>query len=414
MPTWTDYQRVDTWIKETTGLDEFRLVGITTEISKGYIGYDGDESIVTLWEVCSELFTASDVASSFQIPLVYILLETPTSAFFKVLHTHLASLSCDRSNIHIIVPLSLGIDTWWQQYQQIELINSYKIHSVVDFPFSESYLNAWYTWFTDHKLIKHQVYWGRGDWYSNYTPINQHYAHLARQNNITKYFTYLGGTSSNSFEFGALKQYAVLRFKMFIGPANIDFLGSFWPRVKLTDYVDRICDWKNHGEVQLINSSYMYSVNSNTDRLRFVEQTQPEYENFTAWQGIWSDNQTRLQESFACVVRESLLEQPYSAVSEKTITAFLSRNLVIPMEYCGVERLEQIGFKFDHSVFDYQYQYEPSAQKRIVKIFEGLTDLSRRYDIVELNQLYRENEKLYQHNADRAQKLLTGKDPELC
>lgn len=409
MATWTDNQRIDVWIQKVTGLTEFQLDGITAELAEAY-NSDPFKISTALGHFCNQVFDGSALASSFTTPIVYILLETPPRNFFTALHQHLEHIACNLKNIHVIVPLSLGIDSWWAEYQRLELIDSYHIYSVIDFPFSQEYLNTWYTWFTRTPLVQHQAYWGRGEWYQGYGEFSLHMLKQSRANNIQKYFSYFGGTSSGSFESGAMKQYAVLKFKTFNGPATVEFLGRFWDRRDFLNYVDRICAWSNARELHNMLNSYNHEVNSNTYRLRYQDQVVPRYEDLTSWHPVWNQVQARLNESFACIVRESLIEQPYSAISEKTMSAFLSFNLVVPMEYCGVKRLEAQGFKFDHAIFDYSYQNLPSAQQRISCILDNMNDLAARYTLHELNEYYLENIGLYQHNANRALELLTSTD----
>ena len=103
-------------------------------------------------------------------------------------------------------------------------------------------------------------------------------------------------------------------------------------------------------------------------------------------------------QSFCQLLRETYNSEPWTCITEKTLDCFLNYMVPIPLSINSVSNLENIGFKFDHTMIDYSFQHEKDFFKRIVKIGETLETISKTYSLADLEEYILNNREILCYN----------------
>jgi len=190
-----------------------------------------------------------------------------------------------------------------------------------------------------------------------------------------------------------------LKLCKFYSSSVIDYLGKFCTKQELLDYVEWKSYYSNQNEIDAIDNLYdQHIINQ--------EYSKPSLPNLTIvkskvneainWDGFqWAVD----QKCFAAVVRETINDDVFPTVSEKTTRSFLHFCTVLPTGYNAVKDLETLGFWFPHDLIDYSYQSHASYIDRINGLCKNLEKLQTLLATGELQAYYDDNIEKYHHNA---------------
>ena len=145
-----------------------------------------------------------------------------------------------------------------------------------------------------------------------------------------------------------------------------------------------------------------YSNRSWVDQLLDSRKTSPfKLSRIKMTAGSDPNNTKQFQEQTAIqVLRENVNSQPFVSMTGTTIKSFLYFDHVMPLGIRSVESLEQLGFKFDHELIAYDYQYEPMFFNRMLKVIEQLDRIKNRFTLDELEKRLYTNTDILRHNHD--------------
>ena len=360
--------QLNQWVQQQTQLPEFDIAGV--------IGIE----LHTDASLLDQVFQNHDFSRSFQRPQVILAVEAWTVNMLRYLHRYLRHRPNQISNYYLIVIGHPGIADWWQRFQDLAIDTSFNIVEVLDLPFTLQDLLPY-----AHQDITNKI-WSRDQWYADITDRDDY-----TDQDIHYYFLYQAGTKSQSFDPGYAKEYLLLQMTAFQPQARVDRCYALSSHDAIVNWVDLATFWQDQQHVDTVsklyhvaNSAQCHTANINT---------------------LMPDSAKCYENSFATVVRETVMTMPYGCVSEKTLRAFRFAQFVIPTTLRGVESLESAGFKFDHDLFDYSYQYQTDFVQRVRQLTQSLTQLINNNSLQDLRRHLHQRRDLYQHNQQQARKL---------
>jgi hypothetical protein len=110
---------------------------------------------------------------------------------------------------------------------------------------------------------------------------------------------------------------------------------------------------------------------------------------------------SNIHSASACqIIRETMDNQNFSILTEKTLKGFLNLQFIIPLGYQAVRYLENLGFLFSHDLIDYSYQDEPNFYKRARQVSEQIDKLQQRYSLKDLEQEIPDRTEVLTHNYE--------------
>jgi len=356
------------WLKQHPQLTEFDIAGI---ICGDLHSHDAN---------LNDVFHPECFQNSFYKKQIVISLESWTASMLMLLHDYLRSKSADIENFTVIIIGHPNIAKWWRSYCRLMAWSSFNILEVIDFPFDGKPLVkiSYQNWPSG--------FWNRHRWYDDFKSID-----LTARDTLKYHFTYMAGTRPDCLDQGYGKQYLALRMIDFEPKANVSLS---WPLAKpdnILNWVDRATYWKNQTQTNEVISLYNKAARRGLDSL-------PQ-------KNIIGSSAKLYKKSFATVVRETVMDQPFGCYTEKTFRAFYFGQFVIPTTHLGVEDLERLGFWFDHELFDFDYQYERDFTRRIEALCTRLKTFVEQSSLDDLQWHQKRYHQQYQHNSDLAFKL---------
>jgi hypothetical protein len=230
----------------------------------------------------------------------------------------------------------------------------------------------------------------RQRWFDNITELPKR-DWFANSKKIEQVFSYYGGTYATPE-----RQYLVLTLLELSEVGSIDYLGKFETKDTVTAYSENINYYLDQAEIDQINELFDRHVSPSGT---LVQQNMPGpgiKNEPIGYQGIqWYTDST----CFASVVRETVVDDRYSCVTEKTLRAFLHHMVVIPVTFQGVKELEHMGFWFPHDIFDYSYQTESRFAYRTKHMINSIKQLIANLSIGNMQQYYNDNIDKFHANA---------------
>lgn len=353
------------WIKQITQLDEFDIAGIV------YNQFDGPNY--------DEILLGHSFAASFQRPQIILALEVWSIDSLIDLQTYLRQKTCNIENFYITSAWQPRLATWWNNYCSSRVYNqrTFNIVEVFDIPFHDEYLQS--LEFPGSVLN----FWKRDSWYTDCYNID-----INSTKELNYYFSYMCGTGPGGYDIGYAKHYLALQMLQFEPDAVVSLAWSLIDKHTLKSFVDYSLYWQDQDLVDLIDTQYQKVEKRPTDQIPI--------DNFVPDSGKFYKN------SFATVVRESFLTQPFGAITEKSLRALLAGQFIIPTTHLGVADLEDRHFQFDHNLFDYSYQFESNFIKRINLLCQSLREFIKSYSLQDLD-LYRQTHlDMFIHNQNLA------------
>ena len=312
-------------------------------------------------------FKNIDWANTFHTPHTIVIEETATSEHLMGMHNWLRRKCANIENITVVITGNTGVCDWWKSWCGVFREKSFR---VIEWPF------PYRTWNIDRGFAPSEIPTTIG-------PKNLQYM-----------FSCYGGSYSI-----VDRCYLILKLCKFYSSSVIDYLGKFCTKQELLDYVEWKSYYSNQNEIDAIDNLYdQHIINQ--------EYSKPSLPNLTIvkskvneainWDGFqWAVD----QKCFAAVVRETINDDVFPTVSEKTTRSFLHFCTVLPTGYNAVKDLETLGFWFPHDLIDYSYQSHASYIDRINGLCKNLEKLQTLLATGELQAYYDDNIEKYHHNA---------------
>ena len=354
------------WTRRVTGLENFDLAAVL--IDDLHIDQQVQQNL-------KNTFADHDFCSSFGLDQIILSLEVLNQQHLIDLQKWLASQCCCIERYHVIVIGELGISRWWQSYTAVMNLRSFQLVEVLDLPFGSKSLRE--SWSRSHS-------WFREFWYADIPD------RVDLDRDLHHHFLYLPGGSSACLETGLYKDYLACRMSE-LPSGLVDLRYILRDANDLANWTDCESGWQDQAAVDHIRDLRL--------RLGSKHGSPVVYD-----RDLYSRTLDLYTHTFATVARESLMAQPWSCCGEKTLRPFMLGQFVIPTTIDAVSRLEDLGFWFDHSWFDFSYQKEKNLMVRTHHLLRSLGDLVTR-DLQECRQHLQQHRARYQSNSELARQL---------
>lgn len=309
-----------------------------------------------------------DLTISFSKKVILIYDEAISVEILLALHTWFFTKTGNISNITLVTTHTVGLNTWYDNYTKLMGEQGFNI---IEAPWFAYYLS-----------------------YPNNLIVGCRTAAIISKKSFSKklnyYFSYFGGRQS-SLEKDFL---ATIAFESKIG--YVDYLSGFDLNLQLfDDYLEQLSNFCNRSLIDKLLA--IRNVNQKTQ----TYDIDPLFPDFFKTATV--DKDWKIDKQAACrVIRETLNSTPFSIVTEKTLRSFVHSQIPLPLSGVGtIDQLTKLGFKFDHNLIDYDaYQFEPIFFKRVVKLYEQLTNLSICYTLPDLEEYMNDNRELFCYNYE--------------
>lgn len=334
------------------GVINHELLELVTQVSSA------ESKTLHIKKKLDAMFGTYDWTKSFSTPQSLVYDDVLLSDTLVDLHHWLRSKSADIENIELIVTHHTGVKNWWQQWCQTNHERSFAIREL----------------FLSSSPAVHKR------WFARLSPLPQ-IDFFRKEKKISKYFSYYGGSYAT-----LEREYLLLKMLQFRDIASIEFIGQFGNKKQLLDYVEQITYFKKQNEIDYIDRTHSkFIINSRLVQGNPINSVKDEKISFSGHQ--WSIDKI----CFASVVRETINNDRFACLTEKTIRAFLHHCVVVPIGYQAVHDLELLGFWFPHDIFDYSYQDERCFSERVEKLASGLEKMYKCLSIDRLQKYYIDN-----------------------
>jgi hypothetical protein len=300
---------------------------------------------------------SNSLLESFNRKIVFVYDETITTEIFISIHNWFLKKCCNIKNILFVSTHTLGLGEWYQKYLRLFGQTGFV---VVEVPL--------YTFYMPGVI-------------NSYENLNK--PHINKE--LKYYFDFYGGT------YGSLnRDFLVSLFLTHQSIGHVDYLGGFTNNTgkfdgyleQLTNFCDRnACD-------QLVENKKLlqFASRKNIDKMQLVKNV------------AYNSN---VHSVSACqIIRETMDNQNFSILTEKTLKGFLNLQFIIPLGFQSIRHLENLGLLFDHDLIDYSYQEEPNFYKRAQLVSEQVGKLKQRYSLKDLEQLILDRKEILMHNYD--------------
>jgi len=300
---------------------------------------------------------SNSLLESFNRKIIFIYDESISTEVFISIHNWFLKKCCNIKNILFVSTNTLGLSTWYKKY--LDLFGQIGF-VVVEVPL--------YTFYMPGVI-------------NSYENLNK--PHINKE--LKYYFDFYGGT------YGSLdRDFLVSLFLSHQSIGYVDYLGGFTNNTgkfdgyleQLTNFCDRkVCD-------QLTENKKLLQIASrkNIDKMQLVSNV------------AYNSNVHLVS---ACqIIRETMDNQNFSILTEKTLKGFLNLQFIIPLGFQSIRHLESLGFLFAHDLIDYSYQDEPNFYKRAQLVSEQVGKLKQRYSLKDLEQIILDRKEILMHNYD--------------
>jgi hypothetical protein len=332
-----------------------------------------------------------DWTLTFDRPLLLMYEDMITRDHLVCIHNWLRSKCLDIENIIVLNNHHVGISDWWEQWK--------KLHHEPGFRILEwSFIQGMYT------IEKLQ-------WPAFQLP-ELHWIQEQRAGSISKVFSFFGGRHSAFID----KFYPLLKCLEFGNHAVVDLVTEWPDRSTIMQYLEYVTDYQDQTEVENLLSIYDQHcgpdnvfVNSALEPY-LVNYQKPQSLNKVEWTAIgptFNDIQWAInQNCFVSVIRETLNDQPYDTITEKTFQCMLHYMVPMPLNYGSVNNLERMGFRLPHDLIDYGYSQEPQYRRRVQLVMQQIQQLQQRMTFADMNNYWNTHIDLFHHNAQTVVRLL--------
>lgn len=300
------------------------------------------------------IFENIDFNETFDTRFYVIIQDVITVEILLSMQSWFNNKCCNMKNIWMIQACALGIKTWYNNYVSLMGIGDRSL-TMVEFPIARNMPRIG---------IKY----------------NKNNSDSSRK--IENYFTtYCGTYGSEQRDFYAA---LFLRLKKH---GLVDYLGGFKQALEVTTAkFEHYTNFANNCLVNELINETKHTFNSTGIKNEMLGATD-------GFQAI-NDKKHLLH-----LIRETLLDTPWTTISEKTLTPIVHKQILIPVSGTNsVEYIEELGFVFDKKIFDYSYQTEPNFANRCIKIYNNLDKFIKTHSLESLNDYLHENKELFEYN----------------
>lgn len=327
------------------------------------LSIQGNSPRQKIWQALDQCLATIDWSETFERPFVLLYFECLWAEMIVDIHYWLRTKNADIKNITLICPLTLGTASWWKNWCAVMNEKSFRLQdTLVHPPYKNQYCAD--LPIPDHDMIKQQKI---GD--------------------INKWFSYFGGSQSRPE-----RDYAFLMLYQLRSHAHVEYLASKIDIDLLIKYVEYNSYYCDQPTLDLLHAQYRSWYN--TCNLAPTGMIANEKFGFEGYQ--WHVD----RQCAASVIRETHMDQPFAAVTEKTLRCFYHFNLAIPLGYRAVEQLEQQGFWFPTDMIDFDYQHEINYHERVKALVHSLRDWVARCNLAVIKSYIENNWYSIRHNHD--------------
>jgi len=333
-----------------------------------------------------ETSTEIDWSSTFQKPLVLIYEDMIDHRHLICIHHWLRSKALDIENIILLNNHHIGMAQWYEQWK---LLHHEPGFHVVEWPFVQSTVTIEKMRLPEFRLPDLDF-------------IRQQKSHRIR-----KLFSFYGGRHNIYID----KFYAMLKCLEFGESAVVDTASYWMDPSTMSQYLEYVTDYCDQAEVvKLMEIYHTYRSESNDfvnpaldpyliqhQKCQSLMQPNVEY-----WSPsiTYQDLQWAIdRECFVSVIRETLMDQPYDILTEKTYRAFLHYTVPMPLTYQSADNLQSLGYRLPWDLIDYSYTQEPRYRLRVQKAMDQLRMIQTKMSHEDMNRYWNDNLDLLHHNA---------------
>lgn len=328
-----------------------------------------------------ELFGTYDWTRSFQTKQVIVYDEILLSEILPAIHKWLRRKCANIENICVRVNHHPGIKDWWQDWCKVNHQKSFEIEEIF-------YLES------SHRKKK---------FCGDIAPLPA-VSFFQHSKQIQKLFSFYGGKYAKPD-----RVYLTLKMLEFNDVAEIDFASLIPPKQEILAYAEHILYYSNQTQIDQLITTYDRYVDNGTLRSAPTLPGGKKFEKLKFEGFQWETD----RHCWASVIRETINDDCYSCVTEKTLRCFLHHVVAIPVGFKAVAQLEKLGFWFPHEIIDYSYQDQKIFSTRIGDVVDQLNRLKIKYSFAQLQDFYLDNLQNFQHNAELVYKYIDKQESYL-
>jgi len=322
---------------------------------------------------------------SWAFPQIIICLEVLTHQHLEIIHNFLEQRCCKIDDFYLLLIGHSGAAEFWAQYNKLLGRNSFQIIEVIDLPFGVEHMLCCANADARQNQQDIKTHWRRSEWYADFDQYQPNF-----DRDIEYHALYLPGRNNNSIELGYAKQY--LACEMAALPSTDVDLNYDLPDIEtLFHWVERINNWYTLVNIDDLQVAYRYLMLKNKVPI-------------AADNNIFTTSRELYQNSFFTVVRETVMQQPYACIGEKTLRAFYYGQAVIPTTYRGTEYLRKLGFQFIPEL-DVDFDQEKNFAVRVSRMIMLLSQFIAQHSKKDLQLLLKKHRDLFRHNSWLARQL---------
>lgn len=305
-----------------------------------------------------------DLTESFTKKIILLNTEPYKLEHLLILHDWLIDKCCNITNIFLISDHSMGAKKWYEDYLNLFNVVGFNI---IETPIRNIHRLETINFLSDYPLQKDAI-----------------------RKKIKYYFSAFMGGYSSSMEKDVLATF-------FLSKKNIGYIeylsGYCSSEYQFENYLESITYFSNREQVEILlklrKDGSFSKYNQNNNIPSFHDQMKS---------NAYDSLAQIYDQSFCQLLRETYNSEPWTCITEKTLDCFLNYMVPIPLSINSVSNLENIGFKFDHTMIDYSFQHEKDFFKRIVKIGETLETISKTYSLADLEEYILNNREILCYN----------------
>jgi|688.fasta_scaffold06729_20 hypothetical protein len=319
---------------------------------------------------------------SWAFPQIIICLEVLTQQHLEIIHNFLEQRCCKIDDFHLLLIGHAGAAEFWIKYNQLLGRNSFQIIEVIDLPFGADIMLDCANPDAKTNCDNVQQHWRRNQWYDDYKKFQPDFDRVP-----THHVMYLPGRNNHSIEQGYAKQYLALEISA-LNNSYVDQCYELPDQEQLLYWIERSNNWYTPGNVAELQKQYKI-LNKKSRRYIPDDAT------------IFDTSREMYSDSFFTVVRETVMQQPYGCIGEKTMRAFYYGRAVVPTTYQGVKSLKSLGFEFIPE-FDIEHDQQINFFQRSRSMIQSLQTFINDHSSRDLELLVKKHRDLWRHNSNLA------------
>lgn len=328
-----------------------------------------------IFDLLASKITKTELEKTFDHSVVLIYDEAITVEIVTILNSWFSQQNCNIENIFFVTTHTAGLTNWWKDYSKLMGIRSFQI---IELPLINYFIKDMFDKISDNPPL------------------------VDNNKNLDYYFDFYGG-------WGISTRTRDFLTALLLSEANfgyIEYKAGFLKDVnefdnyleEITGFCDRaICD-------KLLSASKKFTA-ANISLPTPLDEILNEVRDLSTDEKYKAVIDFKLnadisKRSFCQVLRETILDEPFSSITEKTLKCFLNLQIPIILTRNGFTELENLGFKFIPNLIDYTYQDEPNFYKRSLLMIKQLHRLKDNYTLNDLAEIRYVHRDIFKYNYD--------------